>query len=205
MSIPCITNDIEGFKKPCLQSGHLSTCDGFKRSGEECAKCLPAPAENGLLCWSCWSRLELAMNRWPAFAATIIKVRQVMSKDNMGIRTGSSGYIPLAKTVLDVDEVERHLGSYTKVGADLERWVTTFPGAEDAIRFTRLAETAFEAHPLVEKPHRIQKVRCPKCLQISLDWYPPANEEKQVSIPCQNAECRTVFTQDEYEQMELSA
>jgi hypothetical protein len=205
MSIPCITNDYPGWRKPCLQNGeHLSTCDGRKRNGAECKKCLPRPAEHGLLCWNCWERLVLALTRWPEFAATILPLGRVMMQETAGVRTASAGHVGLTATMLTVNEVESYMLTLTKVGANADLWVSSVVGASDAIQFLKAAEQAFKTHPLEEAAHKT-RVRCVKCGQKSLDWNPPTQAGKPVTITCRNVECQTIFDQDEFEQMELSA
>jgi len=65
MTLPCVTTTT-GTGRGCRVLGeHLSTCRGIELDGTraiECAGCLPQPSAHGLLCESCYLRLQDALD-----------------------------------------------------------------------------------------------------------------------------------------------
>lgn len=68
MTIPCITN-ITGRNGCRIHGEHLSTCRGIaaEQTGGvyravACTGCLPQPATRGLVCESCWLRIQAALD-----------------------------------------------------------------------------------------------------------------------------------------------
>lgn len=59
----CISHSMPG--RPCTIRGHhLSTCEWVaSQTGRECSGCLPRPAETGMLCRSCYTKFEAALEK----------------------------------------------------------------------------------------------------------------------------------------------
>ncbi|MDR6867659.1 hypothetical protein J2Y69_002263 [Microbacterium resistens] len=125
---------------------------------------------------------------------------KAVQRDTAGIRTTADGHVNLTGAFLAVDECHRHLLSLTAFGS-IDMWISTEEGAKDAIQFAAAAERAYRAHEIVERPHRIHRVRCPECQQ-QLIWNPPAWFEGDVTVKCSNDECRHVLDQNEFEELE---
>lgn len=75
--------------------------------------------------------------------------------------------------------------------------VTLEGGAERAIRFYRLMQTALRNYPRAEDEHRIQHIRCEECGMRTLLWKPPLafvptddNPDGRVRIVCENEKCK---------------
>lgn len=184
---------------PCKQSGvHLTQCHDA-----DCRGCYPRPAERGFLCAAHFDRVEHALARWSDFAirAGRLGLTKAVQRDNAGVRTTADGHVNLTGVYLALDECRRFLRSSPDTA---EMWVQTEAGAADAIQFAAAAERAYRSHEVEERPHRIRRVRCPECQQ-QLIWNPPAWFEGHVSVKCTNEACRHVLTQDEYEELEMTA
>lgn len=201
MTLACITNDLR-LKWPCVQIGaHLPYCTGTAKHDRTntCEGCQPRPANHGLLCTTCHTRLDKALIKWPTFAGIIANLDRAIAADTGGRSSSVLGYIPIPKTRLDIDEVERHLSTYVEANANLGLWISNHFGARDAIAFTRLAERAFIAHPLEDKPRLTDKVRCMKCSQWSLEITPPDFYLDDTTIVCLNQACGLQMDQTSYE------
>jgi hypothetical protein len=201
MTLFCVTNTLHNIKACTNKGAHTSTCDGTTRHGDNCHGCAPREAKQGALCWPCWERVQKSVAAWPVFAATIVDLPQLVTPDTNGIRTATSGYSPLTKPWLDVNEAESYLDSLTEVKGNVEMWVSGLKGASDAINFAHLFERAVEAHPLQEKPHRIQSVRCPKCGERLLVWNPPEYFQDNVTVTCRHEGCGHEVDQKSFEML----
>lgn len=209
MTLICITHELDPEFRPCMKKDqHFAACDGneyrydagasdYLSTGRKCGGCVPKEASVGLLCWSCWERLEKAFEDWsPAFLAILSTMDRAVQPDNSGIRSASYGHIPLPGTTLTIDEVE----SYRRDAAvDPTVWVCAPKGAINALRFTRAVKTAVSAHEVGERRHMVEQIRCPKCQQLSLLWFPPGTRTEDVRIQCQNSACLDLITQPESE------
>lgn len=209
MTLICITHELDPEFRPCMKKDqHFAACDGneyrydtnandYLSTGRKCGGCVPKDASVGLLCWSCWERLEKALEDWsPSFKATLAGIDRAVQPESGGIRSASYGHIPLAGTTLTIDEVE----SYRRdAPADPTVWVCTPKGAIHALRFTKAVKSAVNAHELCERQHMVQQVRCPRCNQLSLLWFPPGTRTEDVRVQCQNSECTQLITQPETE------
>jgi hypothetical protein len=138
------------------------------------------------------------LTRWPDFAKQIVFLQRLVTPTMEGSSSAVAGYVPLYQTWLDVDEAESFMRSFTKVGADADRWVSTVAGAKDSVQFVRLAERAFRAYPLAEMPRRVVTV-CAECELPSLVWEPPATVGGSVSVTCTNPDCKFEYDQDSFE------
>lgn len=198
MTLVCITNDMDDIRSCTVHDQHQSSCDGIayrhntvtglrEPTWNPCRGCLPKDAEHGLLCWSCWERVKEAYAAWPRFAEVISGITRAAQLDNGGVGGSSEGYVPIPATRLSVDEVESFLRC--KGDQALEVWVSQYFSAMDAVHFARAAQAAYNAHPIEEKPHRVKRVRCAKCGQLSLMWTPPRYSHDPVTVTCQNKEC----------------
>ena len=213
MTVVCITNEMPDFRSCTVKGEHLRICDGFEyawnpkrqreeATGRECRGCLPREAKKGLLCWSCWDRVQHAMTEWtPWIERILLTIDRAVQSDNGGIRSDALGHINIAATRLAVDEVRSYLRSCTGTA---EAWVSAEAGAMDAVRFARAASSAVRTHELEEKTHRIQRVRCPKCRHLSLAWTPPYARppfpfSPDVTVSCQNPSCGHRIDQSVFE------
>jgi hypothetical protein len=121
--------------------------------------------------------------------------------DTAGIRSATSGYVPLPRTWMDVNEAESFMSSLHKVKGNPELWVSGLEGASDAINFAHVAERAFIAHPLQENPHRVKGVRCPKCGERLLVWNPPEYFHAHVTVTCRFEGCGHEVDQTSFEML----
>lgn len=186
---------------PCkARDVHLETC-----TNDQCPGCFPRSADRGFLCQPHFDRLEQAYARWDEFAARVAELglSKAVQRDNAGVRTQADGHVNLTGVMLAIDECSRFLASAAG-HRSLELWVSTEAGAADAIQFAAAAERAYRSHEVAERPHRIRRVRCPKCRQQMI-WHPPAWFEGHVSVTCTNELCGYVMGQDEFEKLEMSA
>lgn len=61
MTLVCITNAIAQLpaRARCrIRGQHYDSCNT-----DTCTGCVPRPANHGLLCWSCWTKLQAAANQ----------------------------------------------------------------------------------------------------------------------------------------------
>jgi hypothetical protein len=246
--IVCITNDVRDLR-PCVVKGkHLVSCDGFQyrwsvdptvspsdrdnwspggtripvmQGGQyrECAGCAPRQAEHGLVCWSCWSKIEDAVAIAGDMITHLRSVERAQQLDNAGVRSASGWVIPVPNTWRTADEllmllgapapglpvdttpeqVERFVDDWVHVNP--ARWVASLSGAEEAVRFALLMQTAMAAHPMREYEHRVRNVKCYKCRQRTLLWKPPLMFEGRVSVVCTNPKCGAELDQTMYERL----
>lgn len=180
---------------PCKQRDvHLETC-----VNDECRGCFPRPAERGFLCASHFDRVEHALMRWDEWSerAKSLGLSRAVQRDNAGVRSTAEGHVNLTLRFLAENEAE----GFLSVGhQSVEMWVSTEAGATDAIQFAAAAERAFLSVEVVERPHRIRRVRC-EC-GAQLIWKPPAWFEGDVSVNC--TVCDRRLTQDEFEALEVA-
>jgi hypothetical protein len=201
MTLACVTNDLLSMR-PCVQAGaHLPYCTGTARRDRSklCQGCQPRPASHGLLCNTCYGRLDRAFTKWGPFADIVAPLERVMTADTGGGQSAALGYIPIPKTHLDIDEVERYLDTFYDAHENISLWVSSQGGSRDAVIFTRLAERAFRAHPLEDKPRLADSIRCIKCAHWSLVVTPPVNYLDDLLVTCQNRACGLELDQTAYE------
>lgn len=207
MSLVCITNDMPDWRSCTVRDAHTVRCDGRryhwiekKRRWEDdgpCTGCLPREARVGMLCWSCWDKVEHAFADWtPDRRATLRGLVRAVQRDTEGrTSSGPEGYVPIPGTILAVDEVESYLRSCT---GDARAWVSTEAGAMDAVRFAAAVPRALRTHELEEREHKIRRTRCPECRQLTLVWTPPRHEADHVRVVCSNEECHAELNQGSF-------
>lgn len=213
MTLFCVTNELTDEMRPCTRKGeHLTTCDDYEytynakhrrdeQTGRLCKGCAPREAKVGMLCYPCFEKVEQAFTDWtPWFQNTIAEVDRLVQRDNGGIRSSAFGHIPLPGTMLAIDEIKSFLKEFD---GDIERWVSSYFGAVDAIHFSRAVPAARRTHQVEEKAYRIARTRCPDCKQLSLVWNPPAKQGADVTVKCQNDKCGHEINQDVYEVLKL--
>lgn len=200
--------------------GH-PTCAACLPPGVEslppCGGCLPHRAEHGLLCWHCWEKTRDALNVAPDMITHLRSVEKAQQLDNGGVRTAAGWVIPVPQTwrladellmllgapapgfpsTANVDEVADITEQWAHPDADL--WVSTEAGAEDAVRFYRLMQTAMAQHPMAEYEHRIKNVRCAACKEKTLLWKPPLAFEEDVRVVCENPACGAEISHDRFQ------
>lgn len=198
MTLLCITTTRIPGIRPCThRDQHIDSCDGWayvwntersreEATGRECTGCLPREARVGLLCWGCWNRLEAAYAEWDRFAAVVEGIDRAVQGDNGGIRGSSAGHVNLAQTTLHLDACRSYLRS--RAGT-LESWVSTEPGARDAVQFTAAAQAAYRSLPIEMRPVKLRRVFCPSCRLPSLVREPPAGFAQDEVVVCQTAGC----------------
>lgn len=198
MSLLCITHSMSEVRKPCMMGGqHLPGCGSTQ--GKKCSGCVPRVAQQGLLCWPCWEQLVQVMLRWDDFADLVSKYQRLITAESEGGGGSPSSKIPIPQTRIDVDEAESFLTSLRANGSQLDQWVATKFGAQDAIRFIRVAQRAFLSHAIEEKPHRVKTVRCFKCSLPTLWWFPPEAPGSSVEVRCVDEACGFVVDQTSFE------
>lgn len=189
MTLLCITNQMDDWRSCTIRDAHTVRCE----HPETCTGCLPKLASVGLLCTSCWGRVEQAFADWtPQRARLMASIDRAVQRDPGGGRgSGPDGYVPIPGTLLAVDEVE----SYLRSGGwgDARLWVSSERGAMDAVRFAAAVPRALRTHELEERVRPMRRVRCPECGQLSFVRNPPAAAGAPVTVVCQNEECRKVI------------
>lgn len=199
MSLVCVTNDVHGVRSCTVKGEHAQACTGWK-GDRQCAGCLPRPAEHGMLCWSCWERLNIAWNQWGEFITVFAGVDRAVQRDNAGVRGSIAHRIPLSGIWLSIDAVERFMVSFH---GSLDEWVSKADGAADAVKFLQAAQAAFLAHPVEEKPHRLKRQRCTKCSQLTLWWHPPQFQLDHVRVVCADESCGHEMDQRSFETLAM--
>lgn len=188
----------------------------------DCTGCLPRKAEHGLLCWHCWEKTLDALKIAADMITHLRSVERAQQVDNAGVRSASGWVLPVPNTWRTSDELLMLLGHpapgfpsdanvweveaiterYVDV-IDPEHWVSRGTGADSAIRFFRLMQTAMAAHPMKEYEHRIKNVRCYKCGQRTLLWKPPLEHLDDIHVVCTNPRCDAEIDQTMYERLAL--
>lgn len=195
MSLTCVTNETPGVQSCIIRGEHTTACTGWK-GDRECPGCLPRPAEHGLLCWDCWENLIDVETRWDEFITALDGVDRAVQRDNAGVRSSTSTHIGLTNLWMDIHVCLMFRKSLTGM---LDEWVSRIHGAQDAVKFTKAARSAYKAHPIEELPHRLKVQRCPKCSQQTLVWHPPQYERDDVRVKCGNEECGQEMDQRSFE------
>lgn len=248
MTLVCITNDLHDIRSCTVKGVHHANCDGFEwrwnsdlrkdqRTGGKvwnhernrhetvaptpCGGCMPRPAEHGLLCWSCWRKVQDALNVAYDMITHLRSVDRAQQIDNAGVRSATGSVIPVPNTWRTADELLMLAGAPApgfpsdanvfEVDAiaerfldaiDPESWVSREDGAEDAVRFCQLMQTAMAQHPMAEYEHRIKNIHCPKCRLRTLLWKPPLEHAGDVVITCRNPRCDAdPITQADYDEL----
>jgi hypothetical protein len=206
--IVCITNDIPGFRACTIRDEHQTGCDGWAyrlteaghvATGKECTGCLPRPARHGLLCHACYDRLTDALDKIEPWFTALRGVDRAQVRDNAGVRSSKSGPpLPLSPLYLTRDEVQSWQRRYP---GDPDLWIASTTGATEAVNFTKVATAAIRAHEHVEAPHKVRRVRCPKCGRINLLWRPPAFYQDRVTITCEAEGCDAELDQPTFEKV----
>lgn len=182
-----------------------------------CGGCLPRKAEHGLLCWSCWSKVDDAVKIAGDMITHLRSVERAQQFDTAGVRSSSQWVIPVPQTWRLADELLMLLGAPAPgfpttagvdevaaitdewVHPDVDMWVSRDHGAEDAVRFYRAMQTAMAQHPMREYEHRIRNIRCAACKQRTLLWKPPLAFEDDVRVVCENPACGAEVSHDRFQ------
>lgn len=196
--LACITVYMDG-ERPCLRTGeHLWDAleyDGEERHNLDCGGCQPRRAEIGLVCLTCYDRIEAALATWRQWEPMLSGVDRAIRRESA--RSGKPGsQVPIPPVPLAMEELRSYLRHYTGTA---ERWVASVAGAEDAIRFARAMPAAAEEHPTHEVPHPIARTRCPDCEKLTLVWNPPAYDGADVRVICRDRSCGYEADQSSFE------
>lgn len=205
MALVCITNSMNDVRSCTVRGQHELVCDGWQyrynrqtgreeATGRECKGCLPREAKKGMLCYSCWEKVEQAFADWTSDLENALGNNdRLVQRDNAGIRSQIVGYVNMPSTALALDEIRSYLRSCPAT-ADL--WVSTVDGAKDAIRFARAVPVAKRTFEIEEKQRQMRRVRCPKCKQQqpSLMRKPPEFFKDLVRVVCETPGCGKVIT-----------
>ena len=226
--LPCVTVTMEDIRSCVIRDQHASNCDGmewqYDREAEcsypsnlECKGCLPAPAEHGALCYSCFEKTREALKIALDMITHLCSIERAQQLDKNGIRTSATWILPIPNTWRTADELIMLLGhpapgfpsdaSVFEVDAiteryldliDADEWVSRGDGAEAAVRFFRLMQNALAQHPFEDVVHQVKNVRCNECRQLTLLWKPPLDFEGPVRIECSNTACTFVVDEAQY-------
>ncbi|SDT22157.1 hypothetical protein SAMN04489834_3125 [Microterricola viridarii] len=216
MTLVCLTNDIPNLRSCTVRDQHQAHCNGFAwrydraleidmPTNDECTGCLPRQAEHGLLCWSCWMRVTEAWSKAHDMITHLRSVDRAQQIDNGGVRADPGWVIPVPITWRMADELIMLLGHpapgfpsdavVEEIDVITERfiddldpevWVSRPAGAEDALRFVVLMQTAIAGHPMDDREHRVVNVRCPECRLKALLWKPPLEAGDELDVTCTN-------------------
>lgn len=107
---------------------------------------------------------------------------RVVSPEGKG--AAPEGYTNLPLTFLALDECTRLLRSLT--GRTLDAWVHTEDGARDAMMFAHAAERAYQALEVEERELKLERVRCPKCDQLTLTGNTTRKHHGSTIAECQH-------------------
>lgn len=206
MTLFCLTNDFDDEFRPCTRNAqHYANCGGYEvrynstrrryeSTARDCRGCVPRGASIGLLCWTCWERVQSAFTEWtPLLARAMWQNDRLVQRDNAGIRSSADGHVNLPGTLLALNEINSYLESFYKAKSDTQLWVSTFDGAIDALRFARAVPTAVRTHAIEEKTSKLRRTRCPKCTQLSFTRIPPTIAAGPIKVECQTPECGYVI------------
>ncbi|WP_104084232.1 hypothetical protein [Cryobacterium sp. Y11] len=217
--LTCITNDLDDVRSCVVNGQHASNCDGrewqYDREAEcsyptnnECGGCLPAPAEHGMLCWSCYAKTRDALKIALDMITHLCSISRAQQLDNNGVRASATWILPVPNTWRTADELimllghpapgfpsdavvweieaitERYLDAI-----DVDEWVARQDGAEAAVRFFRIMQNAMAQHPMADVEHKVKNVRCHECRQLNLVWKPPLDFDGPIHIVCSTPEC----------------
>jgi hypothetical protein len=217
--LPCITNDVDEIRSCIVNGEHASNCDGQEwqynreaecsyRTANECRGCLPAPAEHGMLCFSCFSKTRDALKIALDMITHLCSIERAQQLDKNGVRAQAMWIIPVPNTWRMADELIMLLGHPTPgflssattedieavtssyvLGTDVDQWVARGDGAEAAVHFYRTMQHALTQHPFSDVEHPVQNVRCNECRQLNLVWKPPLDFDGPIHIVCSTPEC----------------
>lgn len=228
MTLVCLTNDIPDLRSCTVHGQHQAHCNGFAwrydreleidmPTHDECTGCLPRQAEHGLLCWSCWMRVTEALSKAHDMITHLRSVDRAQQIDNGGVRADPGWVIPVPMTWRMADELIMLAGhpapgfpstadedevsaiTHATLPTDAAVWVARDAGAEAALRFVVIMQTAMAAHPMEEYEHRVTNVRCHVCGMRSLVWKPPLAFEDAVRIECSTDTCPAEIDMTTYE------
>ena len=220
--LPCATTDIDDVRSCVIKGQHASNCDGMEwlydrerecsyPSNNECGGCLPAPAEHGALCYSCFSKTEGALKLALDMITHLRSVERAQQLDKNGVRAAAAWILPIPNTWRMADELIMLLGhpapgfpsdaTVFEIDAiteryldliDVDEWVSRGAGAEAAVHFYRTMQNALAQHPFSDVEHKVKNVRCNECRQLSLVWKPPLEFDGPIHIVCSTPECEFV-------------
>lgn len=208
-----------------LYRQHLDDCDGVGPTGRECRGCLPRRADQGMLCWPCYRRLQLMLTdapvvfRWLTGNIAAGDQASRMKQDYERRSGGEKGVIetpvPLKVEILDQRDLmrdqlsewvnewcERHAlrgPQRHDVGTDAAFLLTWLPGIVrlDWIGdwWETLAETMSLAHALAPWRPEVRRIPRTPC--------PGCGETNLViyggesDVTCQS--CKILMTEDRFE------
>lgn len=190
MTILCVATKRLPGVMPCTHLGqHRVTCPdhpGWAERPGLCRGCLPRKADRGFLCHSHYDRVVDAHEKWRPFVRLVIETDgRAVSGDGGGIKGATpDGYTPLPLTFLALDECERHLRSLS--GRTLDAWVHTEDGAADALQFAAAAERAYRSVEVEKRELKLERVRCPRCDQLTLTGNTTRKSHGSTIVECQN-------------------
>lgn len=201
----CVTNQTPNMRACTVKDEHASNCDGWGSrltdagwvaTGHECTGCLPRQARHGLLCHSCYTRLEEALSKIEPWYEAMRGVDRAVQRDNAGVRAKSGPPIPISPVQLAVDEVWSWHRHYK---GNPELWVSNETGATQAVQFTKVALAAIRSHEHVESPTKVRRVKCPKCGLPQLVRIPPSHFKDALTFTCQHEGCDGTLDQTSFE------
>ncbi|WP_105033511.1 hypothetical protein [Cryobacterium aureum] len=221
MTLVCITNDLDDVRSCIVNGQHASNCDGmewqYDREAEcsyptsnECGGCLPAPAEFGVLCYTCFEKTRGALKIALDMITHLRSVERAQQLDKNGVRAAATWILPVPNTWRMADELIMLLGhpapgflstattedvkavTEAQLDFDVNEWVSREAGGEDAVHFFRTMQHALAQHPFADVEHRVQNVRCWECRQLSLVWKPPLEFDGPLHIACSTPACEFV-------------
>ncbi len=185
----CVTNVLRDFE-PCVNVGeHLEDC-----RDEFCEGCRPAePIRGTQVCRTCWTKIELAIADWGAFLYLLGDEARAVTPD-MLVHGLSGPRIPLPPIPTDLDLPRRLFASNP---GTLREWVSTVPGASDAVRFVRAVDHLTLKYPTDDSEIVLKGARCPKCGQRTVKRLPPLTPQHDVRYVCTRISCRHELTHHE--------
>lgn len=217
--LPCVTVSLDDVRSCVIRDQHASNCDGmewvYDRDAEcsypsnlECKGCLPAPAEHGALCYSCFEKARAALKIALDMITHLCSIERAQQLDKNGVRAQAMWILPVPNTWRTADELIMLLGHPApgfpsdavvwEIEAITERyldqinvdeWVSRGDGAEAAVRFFRTMQNAMAQHPMADVVHVVKNVRCWECRQLTLLWKPPLSFDGAISIECSTLDC----------------
>ncbi len=106
ISIPCFST-LFGTRGCRVIGEHMSTCVGIAYDARtaqavECSGCLPQPATRGLVCESCWERLQAALDLVPDLVPHMRSIERGPVPDGPSVQTSKPG----SKVILPVSWIE---------------------------------------------------------------------------------------------------
>lgn len=208
----CVTESMTG--RTCTIRGyHLDSC-----RSDDCAGCLPRPAEVGMLCHGCWARFEAALSEAVDVVTHLWSIplgKGTASDGDRGKPTFGPGWggsktmeaasgirVALAvvaaapaheiPTTATVDAVARDVSLLVE-SVNPEQVVARQEGAEAAVSFYRELQRAMHLVQRDDKPRHVRWIRCRECGLESLLMRPPLEYLDDVVVQCTNPACRAVW------------